>query len=369
MRVDLLFDARHVDASGIGVYSRQQIALMKPWADQNNLSVALFGSPEKIGGLGSGLEVVSSQAGGTMYSLKEQLGWSTALRQIKPKAFWTPHYPYPLLAAGQKTFVTVHDVLHALDARHGGPGPLRSTYARTMIPLALRGSEEVFVPSRATKNEIERLFGSHGRICIAPMRIDPAWFAPVDSNFIPEQVPSNYIVYVGNVKRHKNLLGLLEAFERIKDSFAVDLVLAGGAANVRNQDSDVYAYVERLGGRVHVTGNLRFEALRATVAGARCLVMPSHYEGVGLPPLEAMAVGTPVLASDIPSLRETCGDAARYFDPTGVEGLAGCLSAFLESPEAHASMVTKGKSRLLERELSIDPILPLTRIAESAGLI
>lgn len=369
MSVDLLFDARHVDASGIGVYSRQQIALMKPWADQKNLRVALFGNPERIGGLGRGLDVIGPQSGGNMYSLTEQVAWSTALTRVKPKAFWTPHYPYPLLARGPKTFVTVHDVLHALDGRHGGPGPIRSTYARTMIRFALRRSDEVFVPSLATKNEIERLFGSHERICVAPMRIDPAWLGPVDMDCMPVLVPANYIVYVGNVKRHKNLLGLLQAFERIKDSFAVDLVLAGGAANVRNQDSEVYEYVERLGRRVHVTGNLPFEALRATVAGARCLVMPSHYEGVGLPPLEAMAVGTPVLASDIPSLRETCGDAASYFDASSIESLAGCLSAFLESPEAHANMVTKGKTRLLNRELSIDPILPFTRIAESAGLI
>lgn len=369
MSVDLLFDARHVNASGIGVYSRQQIALMKPWADENSLRVALFGSPEQVDGLGSGLEVVIPQAEGHMYSLSEQTGWSTALRRVKPKAFWTPHYPYPLLAAGPKTFVTIHDVLHALAGRHGGPGPIRSSYARTMMRLALRGSEEVFVPSFATRREILRLFGSSGTICVAPMRIDPAWLDPVDKDCIPELVPSNYIVYVGNVKRHKNLLGLLKAFEQIQDGFAVDLVLAGGAANVRNQDSEVYKHVERLGGRVHVTGNLPFEALRATVAGARCLVMPSHYEGVGLPPLEAMAVGTPVLASDIPSLRETCGDAAAYFDASSVESLAASLSTFLESPEAHASMVARGRIRLLERELSIDPLLPFTRIAESAGLI
>lgn len=369
MSVDLLFDARHVNASGIGVYSRQQIAVMKSWARQNDFRIALLGKPQEIGRVGNGLEIVVPKAAGRMYSMAEQVDWFAALTRVKPRAFWTPHYPSPLGSVGPRTFVTVHDVLHALDGRHGGPGRLRSTYARKMIRMALRRSHEVFVPSIATKSEIERLFGRQTNVSVAPMRIDPAWLSPVKPDAIPTSMPSDYIVYVGNVKRHKNLLGLLKAYDRIKDDIPADLVLAGGAASVRNQHSAVYDYVARLGPRVHVTGNLPFEALRATVAGARCLVMPSHYEGVGLPPLEAMAVGTPVIASDIPSLRETCGDAAEYFDAFSVDSLADCLTEFLGTPEKHDLMVKSGRNRLLERESSIDPWLPLNRIVQSSALI
>ena len=139
--------------------------------------------------------------------------------------------------------------------------------------------------------------------------------------------------------------------------------------NVRNEDSAVYSRVKELGNRVHVTGNLSFQSLRATVARAECLIMPSYYEGVGLPPLEAMAVGTPVLSSDIPSLRETCGDAAIYFDPASVDSMSSAILNFLGSKDNSTAYAAKGKLRLRERESSIDPRLPLSQIAEYCGLM
>lgn len=361
--MDLLFDGRHIQASGIGIYSREQIKHLGPWATEKGLRVGILGSPDELGNIGPNLEIVPTDSNAQMYTLKEQLFLAKSLARIRPKAFWTPHYPYPILST-TRTFVTVHDVLHALPASDGGAPGVRGTYARTMLRLSLRRSVGVFVPSDATKAEIERLYGKTGRLHVAPMRIDGDWLQNEPQNRNQNQLPNEYVVFVGNVKRHKNLTGLLDAFERIKDDIQADLVLAGGAANVKNQDEEVFNRLKVLGNRVHLMGNLSFRELRDTVAGAACLVMPSFYEGVGLPPLEAMAVGTPVLASDIASLRETCGDAAKYFQPTDTSDLAAALLEVLESPTLRGSLSQRGRRWILTRESGVDPLLPFKIISE-----
>ncbi|PTT65275.1 glycosyltransferase family 4 protein [Arthrobacter sp. HMWF013] len=367
MRTDLLFDARHVRASGIGIYSKEQIKLLGPWANKNGFKVVLLSIPDQLGDIPPNLDVYeTTQKRAGMYSLAEQVGFTSVLKRLRPKAFWTPHYPYPVLSAGQSTFVTIHDVLHAKTAIQGGPGGLKQKYAMSMIRLALQRSRGVFVPSEATRDEIFRHFGESSNLHIAPMHIDRAWSQEIDDFDRPKKLPKNYILFVGNVKRHKNLVGLLNAFELIKERTNVDLVLAGGAENVKNQDPMVFEHVKRLGSRVHLTGTLSFNSLRATVAGAKCLVMPSLYEGVGLPPLEAMATGTPVVASDIPALRETCGDAAIFFASTDVVSMAEAILRTLDSTALRAELVQRGRRRLYEREQLIDPMRPLSIIAANS---
>lgn len=364
MTVDLLFDGRHIRASGIGIYSREQIKHLGSWARENRMRVAILGTPEELGEADPNLEVVSTASRqAPMYSLREQWLLAEVHRKMRPRAFWTPHYPYPVLSMAASAFVTIHDVLHALPPADGGAGGARGTYARGMLRTSLRRSFGVFVPSEATKSEVTRLFGTSDKLHVAPMRIDSAWFREEESGQGPPNLPNDYVLFVGNVKKHKNLAGLLDAFAQIQHKTDADLVLAGGAADVKNQDTDVLKRLASLESRVHLMGNLSFKELRHVVAGASCLVMPSFYEGVGLPPLEAMAVGTPVLASDIASLRETCGDAASYFVPTETANMAESILEVLQSPELRESLSKKGRLRVRTREASVDPLLPLKIIS------
>ncbi|MGM9473811.1 glycosyltransferase family 4 protein [Pseudarthrobacter sp. YS3] len=366
MTIDLLFDGRHIRASGIGIYSREQIRHLGSWAKDNGVRAAVLGAPDELGQTVRQLEVVSTGSKrAPMYSLREQLIVAKILRQTRPRAFWTPHYPYPALSLHTRTFVTVHDVLHALPRTEGGHGGAKGAYAKSMLRTSLDRSAGVFVPSESTKVEVQRLFGVSSNLHVAPMRIGSAWLQAEGAVLSPRRRPGkDYLLFVGNVKKHKNLVGLLDAFAMIQDKINVDLVLAGGAANVKNQDKEVFRRLRTLQGRVHLMGNLSFQELRNAVGGAVCLVMPSLYEGVGLPPLEAMSVGTPVLASDIASLRETCGHAAQYFDPTEASSIAESILKVIQTPGLRESLSAKGRLHVRMRESSIDPLLPLKIISE-----
>jgi glycosyltransferase involved in cell wall biosynthesis len=181
--------------------------------------------------------------------------------------------------------------------------------------------------------------------------VNEVWFDPVDPALSPVAGP--YVLYVGNAKWHKNVTLLLEAFERVVNQIPHKLVIAGAGESVRTVDARVDALAAQRPDRVIVLGRLEFAALRALVAGADLLVMPSLHEGVGLPPLEAMASHTAVFASRIPALTETCGDAAEYFDPHDPGELAGLLRTYCCDDEARAVLAARGFAHVTERQSRI----------------
>ncbi len=141
----------------------------------------------------------------------------------------------------------------------------------------------------------------------------------------PRHQAAPYILYVGNQRAHKNVDGLLEAMHTLGQQLQVDLAITGTAT------PHTASVIERLGlaGRVHFLGKLPDADLASAYRGALASVMPSQYEGFGLPVIEAMACGTPVVCSNVTSLPEVAGDAAWLVEPTAhgiAEGLARVLS-------------------------------------------
>jgi hypothetical protein len=149
------------------------------------------------------------------------------------------------------------------------------------------------------------------------------WFEPLRQAG-PDLPSSNpFFIYVGNVKPHKNLHRLVEAIAGMPEG--VDLYVVGGNAVAKNFDVVALKAIEHSNG-VLLLGRVEREELKCHLSKAFALVMPSLYEGLGLPPLEAMAVGTPVAAASIPALRETCAQAAAYFDPRDVDDIRRVLN-------------------------------------------
>ena len=138
-----------------------------------------------------------------------------------------------------------------------------------------------------------------------------------------------YFLAVGNLKPHKNLLALCHAFAWVADRIPQHLVLLGKKEGfLTGLDG---ASIEGLvPGRIHCTGLVDSRTLRAVTHHASALVFPSLYEGFGFPPLEALACGTPVIASDIPPVRETCGEHVAYIDPHSEEELRQALLQYAE---------------------------------------
>jgi len=294
-----------------------------------------------------------------MYSLAEQRVWDRALRTVRPRGLWVPHYPFPLATLRPRNretqlFVTVHDTLHIMKKAVSGHNRARQVYARTMLSLDLRRSATIFTPSRATAESLTRMTPA-APLMVTPIPVDDEWFATADPQLSP--VSGRYILYVGNAKWHKNLPLLLEAYGDVARDIPQRLVIAGSGEALRGGDERVTALAAEQGERVQVMGRLDFDVLRSLVASADLLVMPSLHEGAGLPPIEAMASRTAVLASDIAALRETCGDGAEYFDPRDHRELAELLRSYCLDHGARDQLAARGWAHVTERQsgLSFGP--------------
>jgi glycosyltransferase involved in cell wall biosynthesis len=300
--------------------------------------------------------VIASPALAAMYSQAEQLVWYRALKAVQPRAVWLPHYVHPLaswLPAHRRmlTYVTVHDIIHLLPRTLSGQGAARRMYARAMLAADARLCRRIFTPSEATATTLQTVVRS-ARTVVTPIPVNETWFEPIDPALSP--VDGRYLLYVGNSKRYKNLPLLLEAFSDIEAKVPHRLVIAGGGANLRTLDDRVRRLAEDNPDRVVLVGQLDFAVLRSLVASAELLVMPSLCEGAGLPPLEAMASGTAVLASDIPAVRETCGEGAQYFDPHDRNALAQLLRVYCTDDAARADLAVRGHSYVKQRQQRID---------------
>ncbi|MDZ4269947.1 MAG: glycosyltransferase family 1 protein [Mycobacterium sp.] len=356
--VDLLFDARHVRQSGIGTYIRTQLPHLQEAAARHRISLAVLADPDTVPELRSSTEVVlASPPSAAMYSAGEQQVWRHAFDAARPRAVWLPHYPYPLarlLPANRRmlTYATVHDTIHLLPESISGQNRARRLYARAMLRADARSCRRIFTPSEATAVTLKSIERS-ARVLVTPIPVDEIWFEPADRSLSPVTGP--YLLYVGNTKRHKNLPLVVEAFSGLADTIPHKLVIAGGGASLRTADDRVRRLAEGMGDRVVVTGQLDFAVLRALVASAQLLVMPSLYEGAGLPPLEAMASGTPVVASNIPAVRETCGDGAEFFDPHDAAALAQLIRTYCADDAARAALAKRGHDHVVTRQQQICP--------------
>ena len=154
-----------------------------------------------------------------------------------------------------------------------------------------------------------------------------------------------YVIYVGKLHANKNIVRLIEAFDRAtKGREEIELVLVG---RMFYGSDDIEQTIQQLGlaPRVHRLGHLPQTALPDLYSAAQCMVFPTLWEGFGLPIIEAMACGTPVIASDIACVPEITGGAALLVDPMSTEAIAGALSDLLSSPDKRADLRARGIAR------------------------
>jgi len=335
-------DLRMYRMSGIGRYLRNLIPLVLPLIQSKRIRV--IGDPVELRMQGwsgdSRIEVFASSAG--VYGFQEQaLVWSGAFRDTD--LLWVPHYSAPLLYSG-KLAVTIHDVCHlAL------PESLKNTvermYARVLFWSVARKADAIFCVSEFTAREVQRYLNvPESKIKVTYLGRDAKWDTRVSPHVEDDGVP--YFLFVGNVKPNKNLIVLLKAFREVIERIPHRLVIVGRTAEMKTVDGNVMKETAGLGNRVHFTGEISDEELMRYYQGAEALVFPSLYEGFGLPLLEAMSSGCPVLCSNASSLPEVGGDAVLYFDPRSTANLAAELLRFAQTPEMRSQLVELGRSRL-----------------------
>ncbi|WP_407341739.1 glycosyltransferase family 4 protein [Pengzhenrongella phosphoraccumulans] len=223
--------------------------------------------------------------------------------------------------------VTIHDLTYELLS---GTVSSASLMYRELVPKALKRGALVVTPTHAIAAAVRAHYGLPAeRVHVTPLGVDATWFAAAGSTptwLSRRALPHDYFVFVGALDPRKNLPRLLAAHQELRaaDSGAPDLVLAGPAGRETR-------LAEQPG--VHVTGWLEDDELRSLVAGSRALVLPSIDEGFGLPVLEALATGRPVVISDLPVLREVTGSFGIAAPPTDVAALAGAMAQALTAPD------------------------------------
>ena len=331
-------DMRMLGSSGIGTYVESLVPLVIEQCPE--VRFYLIGTKERLAGLGIASDRVRTIAcSAPVYSAREQVELSLRTpRHVE--VFWSPHYNIPLWHRG-KLLVTVHDVCHlALAPLFGG---LRHVYARFMFSEVRRKAHTILCDSQFTKKELMRLVNvPEDRIRVVYCGVQERWFELTKGQPVHGKP---YVLYVGNVKPHKNVAALVDAFLSIRDRIPHDLVIVGQKSGLRTGDPALLTRAADGSGRIAFTGRITDDALMQYVVQADALVLPSLYEGFGLPPLEAMATGCPTLVSDIEILREVYGDATIYFDPHDCEDLAKKMIMIVEDSSLRDRLRSAGRKQ------------------------
>jgi len=341
-----------LNASGIGTYIRQLVPRVVDARPDDRFF--LLGRRAEAEGWSpvSHPRVTWIECDAPIYSLREQF----EIPRKVPKGtdlLWVPHFNVPLFYGG-RLLCDIHDVFHLANPQFAG-GFLKRAYAGLLFRAAVRKSRAVLTISHFSASEIERLIGKPRKLVVTHLAADEAWFkAPAGER--PH--PKPYFLFVGNVKPHKNLAGLLEGFALVKDSIPHDLVVVGKRDGFLTGDPRVGALAAPFGDRVRFTGHLGENDLRLFTAHAEALVLPSYYEGFGLPPLEGMALGVPALLSRRASLPEVFGDAALFFEPDKPGEIGDALKRVATDPALRKDLSDRGRAKA--REYSWDKTLQQT---------
>ena len=339
MRIGI--DARMISMGGIGTYLKSLLAGLSRRDD--DVEYVLFLQEKDMdccSGLGSNFRRVVCAA--LPYSLAEQVTLPRLLGRERLDLIHHPHYFAPFF--GKTPMVaTIHDLIHQLFPALC-PSALHWRVSKWMIARTARRARVILAVSEHTKKDIvEHLGVPDEKIRVTHNALPPGWeegLAP-RPEVLERLGDAPYFLYVGNHKRHKNLQLLLDAFtDLLKEVNGVRLVMTGE----RESLDGVLRFLD-LGEEVVFVGQMPQEALPGIYRPARALVFPSHYEGFGYPPLEAMACGVPPIVSDAAALPEVVGDAGLIVPRGDKDALRNAMLRILREPDLRNALAEKSKER------------------------
>jgi len=216
-------------------------------------------------------------------------------------------------------------------------------YYAFLIPFNIRRADAIITISKASKEEILRQFpNAKHKIDVIPLGIDSKY------QILDNVVKKKQLLYVGSINERKNLIGVIEAFEKLPVEFGFNLVIVGNFSNLFSLSQKIQKVINRAKTNKHIIfkQGLDDEALIYEYNVSTVFIFPSFYEGFGLPPLEAMACGTAVITSNISSMPEVCADAATYVDPYNIADMTNKMKILIEDKTLRKQMVKKGLERV-----------------------
>ena len=350
----IAIDARKLHDYGIGTYVRNLLRqLGRQQSKHEYVVLCREADCETVEECGPQFKPIVESA--RAYSVAEQFAVPMDLRREAVDLFHAPHYVLPALTPC-RSVVTIHDCIHLRFPQYL-PSRIGYAYARGQMWTATHKAARVMTVSEASKRDILRYFRvPESRIDVIYNAIDERfWLEPdVDEvNRVKERyrLTDPFVLYAGNIKPHKNLERLIEAFHlmRQQDPGLKDVQLL-----IIGDEISKYATLRRAVHRHKLHKHVRFfgfvsdQTLAALYRLANVFVFPSLYEGFGLPPLEAMASGTPVITSNVSSLPEVVGDAALMMDPYDPAAIADAMARVLTDTDLRVDLQGRGLARARE---------------------
>lgn len=339
-------------SAGIGRYTRGLVAALAEIDSENRYTLFCAGPAPKLTGQLANFSVRTSNVPVRWLTA----GWhrlnlpvTVELFSGQTDIFHSPDFTLPPLREA-KGVVTVHDLSFLRMPEYADPG-LRAYLTRT-VPRSVARATRVLADSESTKNDlIDLLNVPPDKISLVPAGVEPR-FRPVrDTLKLAEvrsrhKLPEWFILSVGTIEPRKNLGRLIAAYGQLRRQTGLPhaLVIAGQPGWLYQGVYDQVAQ-ESLTEYIHFIGYVADEDLPALYTLADLLAFPSLYEGFGLPPLEAMACGTPVVTSNRASLPEAVGSAALQVDPEDVDALADAMARVLGNATLRMRLADLGRAQ------------------------
>jgi glycosyltransferase involved in cell wall biosynthesis len=356
MSLHIVIDARRIRDFGIGTYIRSLVHALST-IDATNQYTLVSGPADvrTLAGLPENFRAAAYPRRDSDYL--DNLTFPIFLRGLSPDLAHIPLNSVPLLMI-RPYVVTIHDMANLMFEEERSS--FRMQMRRFRFERGLKRASRIIAVSDATKRDVE------SRVNVPPDRIRRVYNAP-DPGFLTRNSPPGseeqlrimeryqinypFLLYAGNIRRHKNVPRLVEAFAVVRDQLAAHpvykdlrLVIIGDTISQYPavRQAVIKSRVEHV---VRFLGFVPFETLRCFYEFAAAFVFPSRYEGFGLPPLEAMACGTPVVTSNVSSLPEVVGDAAMLVNPENVFDIARGIRDVLLDDRLRAELIRRGREQ------------------------
>jgi len=337
VRVGLDYRPAMMATTGIGRYVRALCGELAHACDLRLFGVFRKGNRPEVRRAPAGARLLAWPVPSRAFDLLGRTGLWPADRALGGcDLFHHTNYWLAEVGRGTRQVMTLHDLAHLRDPTCHTPQAVDALTA--VVDSAVRRCAAFLVPSEATARDCEEYLGlPRDRIFVTPLGVDADFASPC-----PSPAPSPYLLSVGTLEPRKNHLRLIEAYARLSADVPLHLVGKRGW-----HCEEVIERARTMPG-VEWKGHLPEEQMRAELAGATALVYPSVLEGFGLPVLEAMAAGVPVVTSDVEPLRSIADGAALLVDPHDVDAIAGALERVLGDSALRSRLIASGRLRAAE---------------------
>ena len=350
MRIGI--DARALGWAGLGRYSRN---LLKNLVKQtpSEVEFVVF-APKAYGREFSEMKQVKFvPVTASYYSLREQTLFLSSLMRENLDLMHFLHFNAPIFYK-RPSVVTIHDLTRFFFPAQKHKGRMHQLAYEIVFRSAIKNSSKIITVSEHTRTDLVRYFPkATDKTVMIHEGVDTTMFL---NNRNGESYQSEkldrwgikkpYLLFVGVWMTHKNLPRLLQAFKKVKEGGFDGQLVITGKGQAHHVDVNALVKGEGMGDSVILPGKVADEDLPMLFQNAELFIMPSLYEGFGLPALEALACGTPVVASSVSSLPEILGESAVYFDPYSVDDMAEKITSLINDKQKQSELISLGNTQI-----------------------